>query len=150
MEKSPSRFQDETLTHAIIGAAIEVHTVLGPGLLESAYQDCLCYELTELGIPFDYQPMVSLDYKKMHVERAFRPDLVVANSVIVELKSLEKILPVHESQIQTYLKLTRLTRGLLLNFNTTLLKEGIRRIEPKTGFVPNQKVSQSPQSPESP
>src|SRR5450759_4162702 len=104
MEKNPTRFQDETLTHAIIGAAIEVHTVLGPGLLETAYHDCLCYELQQLGLEFERQPYVSFMYKTIEIGRVFRPDLIVERSVIVELKSVEKLLPIHDSQVQTYLK----------------------------------------------
>jgi len=129
MEKTPNRFENEPLTQAIIGSAIEVHRVLGPGLLESAYQDAMTYELTELGLAFEHEPLVAFQYKKLRIERGFRPDLIVERSVVVELKCVEKILPVHESQVRTYLKLTELTLGLIFNFNTDLLKSGIRRIE---------------------
>ncbi len=135
MEKDPLRFQDERLTGAIIGAAFEVHTFLGPGLLESAYHDCLCYELNETGIGFAVQPPVSLIYKNLKIERAFRPDLIVENSVIVEIKSVEKLLPIHDSQVMTYLRLTGLATGLIFNFNKKLLKEGLRRIDHTHGSV---------------
>lgn len=144
MEKDPRRFQKEELTQAIIGAAIEVHRWMGPGLLESAYQDTICYELGELGLEFECQPAISFTYKKMRVEKAFCPDLIVEQSVIVELKSVEKILPIHETQIRTYLKLTGVTRGLLLNFNELLLKSGIRRIELPDA---SSAISQSPFTP---
>ncbi len=151
MDKDPSRFDDDGLTRSIIGAAIEVHDTLGPGLLESAYHDCLCYELRELGLQFERQPLISLAYKAMRVERAFRPDVIVERSVVVELKSVEKILPIHESQTQTYLKLTGLSRGLIFNFNTRLLKSGIRRIEPAFARTPalslTEEVSPSPFAP---
>jgi GxxExxY protein len=129
MEKDPHRFEGELLTQSIIGAAIEVHKVLGPGLLESAYQDALCYELTGLSLRFDRQPFISLNYKTMRIERAFRPDIVVEEAAIVELKSIEKILPIHELQLRTYLNLTGIRRGLIFNFNTELLRSGIRRID---------------------
>ena len=150
MEKNPNRFEGERLTQAIIGAAIEVHTILGPGLLETAYQDCLCYEMEQLGLKFERQPYVSLGYKTIQINRVFRPDLIVENSVIIELKSVEKLLPIHDSQLQTYLKLTGLTKGLIFNFNTRLLKSGLRRIEPYPSFQPKKNVSPSPDSPTPP
>ena len=110
------------------GGAIEVHRILGPGLLESAYHDCLAYELAELNLKFDVEPFVAINYKKLYLARAFRLDLIVENAVIVELKSVEKILSVHEAQTLTYLKLTGLKRGLILNFNVALMKNGIRRL----------------------
>lgn len=133
MDKTPTRFENERLTQAIIGSAIEVHRVLGPGLLESAYQDAMRYELAELGLAFEHEPLVAFQYKKLRIERGFRPDLIVDRSVVVELKSVEKILPVHEAQVRTYLKLTEISRGLIFNFNTDLLKSGIRRVERSRG-----------------
>ena len=107
-------------------------------LLESAYHDCLSYELGELGVGYERSPSISFMYKKLQVARAFRPDLIVENSVIVELKSVERLLPIHDAQVQTYLKLTGLIKGLIFNFNTTFLKDGIRRID-RNAVAPNQK-----------
>lgn len=131
---------DDVLTKAVIGSAIEVHRLLGPGLLESAYQDCLCYELAQSGLHFVIQPLIPISYKDIRVERAFRPDLIVESEVILELKHVEKILAVHEAQLRTYVRLSGLTRGLLFNFNSTVLKDGLRRIE----------VSQPPKLPSLP
>ena len=119
----------ETPDHAVIAAAIEVHRNLGPGLLESTYSQCLIYELAERGVPFLIEPFVSIKYKKLGIERAFRADLIVADMLIVEIKHIEKILAIHEAQLRTYMKLTGIKTGLLLNFNTTVLKNGIRRLD---------------------
>jgi len=119
----------ETPDHAVIAAAIEVHRNLGPGLLESTYSQCLIYELAERGVPFLIEPFVSIKYKKLGIERAFRADLIVADRLIVEIKHVEKILAIHEAQLRTYMKLTGIKTGLLLNFNTTVLKNGIRRLD---------------------
>ena len=119
----------ETPDHAVIAAAIEVHRNLGPGLLESTYSQCLIYELAERGVPFLIEPFVSIKYKKLGIERAFRADLIVADRLIVEIKHVEKILAIHEAQLRTYRKLTGIKTGLLLNFNTTVLKNGIRRLD---------------------
>lgn len=122
------RTEENKLTDAIIGAAIEVHKALGPGLLESIYRDCLAYELTLCGIPFEKECPVPLTYKGISFDCGFRIDLRVAQSVIIELKAVETLLPVHTSQIITYLKLTDCHLGLLINFNVRLLKDGINRI----------------------
>ena len=114
-------------SHKVIGAAIEVHRALGPGLLESAYQSCLCRELECRGIPFRRQVSVDIDYRGVLVKDAYRIDILVAELVVVELKSVEKIDPVHESQLITYLRLTNLWLGLLINFNVAVLRDGIRR-----------------------
>lgn len=127
-KRASSGFDNDPITGAIIGAAIEVHRLLGPGLLESAYQGCLCYELAELHLKIEVEPFLPISYKKLKIPRAFRLDLIVEDAVIVELKSVEKILPVHEAQILTYLKLTGLNRGVILNFNVALMKNGIRRL----------------------
>jgi hypothetical protein len=119
---------DDPLTHRIIGAAIEVHRLLGPGLLESTYEECLCLELVLLGIPFERQVPLPIVYKSMKLLREYKPDLLIDSAVIVELKTVEKILPVHEAQILTYLRLSGLERGLLINFNSVPLKAGIRRL----------------------
>ena len=119
----------ETPDHAVIAGAIEVHRNLGPGLLESTYSQCLIYELAERGVAFLIEPFVSIKYKKLGIERAFRADLIVADRLIVEIKHVEKILAIHEAQLRTYMKLTGIKTGLLLNFNTTVLKNGIRRLD---------------------
>jgi GxxExxY protein len=116
------------VTHDIIGSAIEVHRFLGPGLLESAYLKCLCQELRLRNVVFDREIPLPLRYKGLALEQGYRLDLVVAGSIIVELKSVEKLLPVHEAQVLTYLKLKRLPLGLLINFNVPVLRSGIVRI----------------------
>jgi len=114
----------EELTEAIIGAAIEVHRELGPGLLESAYEECLCHELHLRGIPFTRQLSVPVSYKGVSLDCGYRVDIVVADSVVLELKCLEHILPVREAQLLTYLKLTEKRVGLIINFNVAALTRG--------------------------
>jgi GxxExxY protein len=106
---------------------MEVHRALGPGLLESAYEECLCRELTLREIAYDRQLPLKVEFKGLHLDCGYRLDLVVENQVVVELKTVETILPVHEAQLLTYLKLGGYKIGLLINFNVTLLKQGIRR-----------------------
>jgi len=120
---------DETnaLTHRVIGLAMRVHTRLGPGLLEQAYKICLCHELDRAGIPYDHEAALPLNYDGTRLDCGYRADLIVANQVILELKSIERILPLHEAQLLTYLRLSGCRVGLLLNFNTVSLKSGIRR-----------------------
>ncbi len=118
----------DPLTGHVIGLAIEVHRVLGPGLLESAYEECLCYEFAQNGIAFRRQVPLPVTYKEVRLDCGYRMDVVVEESAVVELKTVERILPVHEAQLITYLKLSGLRRGLLLNFNSAVLKDGIRRI----------------------
>ncbi|MFN2596893.1 MAG: GxxExxY protein [Pyrinomonadaceae bacterium] len=115
------------ITQAIIGAAMEVHNRLGPGLLESAYQECLCREFAVRGIPFERERPLPLEYKGTRLECGYRLDLLVSGSVVVEVKSVEAIAPVHEAQLLTYLRLGGWQVGLLINFNVPLLKQGIRR-----------------------
>ncbi|MFN2530828.1 MAG: GxxExxY protein [Pyrinomonadaceae bacterium] len=115
------------LTGEIIGSAIEVHRNLGPGLLESAYQRCLARELELRNIPFRYEYPVPLDYKGLRMKVGYRADLVVANTVVVETKSLLAIAPIHEAQMLTYMKVGGWQVGLLINFNEIVLKHGIRR-----------------------
>ncbi|MBI3740239.1 MAG: GxxExxY protein [Chloroflexi bacterium] len=120
--------QINSITQNIIGAAIEVHKALGPGLLESAYEECLCHELSLRKIPFERQKQLPIEYKGIRLEAGYRIDLLVANSVIVEIKSVEGILPIHEAQLLTYLRLADRKVGLLINFNVSLLKQGIKRL----------------------
>ncbi|MEZ6318151.1 MAG: GxxExxY protein [Phycisphaerales bacterium] len=117
----------ETLTDAIIGAAIDVHRALGPGLLEAAYEACLAHELTARGVAFRRQVELPVVYRGQRVDAGFRIDLLVADMVIVELKSVERLQPVHEAQLITYLKLAQKPVGLLINFNVPRLKDGILR-----------------------
>jgi GxxExxY protein len=116
------------ISEAIIGAAIEVHKALGPGLLESAYDTCLAYELAEQGWPGESQLTLPLTYKGLSLDAGYRLDLLVAKRVIVEVKSVEHLLPVHQAQLMSYLKLSGCKLGLLLNFNVGLLKHGLVRI----------------------
>lgn len=115
------------LTERIIGCAIEVHRELGPGLLESAYEECLCFELRQNHLKFERQVALPVAYKGLELDCGYRMDVVVENSVILELKTVERILPVHEAQLLTYLKLSGMRVGLLLNFNSPVLIDGIRR-----------------------
>jgi len=112
----------------VIGAAIAVHRELGPGLLESAYEACLAYELRQRGISIEQQVAQPVFYKGLQLECGYRLDLLVENQVIVELKAVQALLPIHEAQLLTYLKLRKLRLGLLINFNVPILKNGIKRL----------------------
>jgi GxxExxY protein len=115
-------------THGIIAAAIEVHRHLGPGLLESAYQECVCYELSRMGLAFTREVHLPLSYKGLQLDCSYRIDLLVEDAVLVELKSIEQILPIHSAQLLTYLRASHKPIGLLINFNVLVLKDGIKRI----------------------
>jgi GxxExxY protein len=115
------------ITERIIGAAIEVHKVLGPGLMESAYEECLCREFALRGIGVERQLPLPVEYKGVRLDCGYRLDLLVEQSVVVEIKSLSSIEPIHEAQLLTYLKLGGWKLGLLVNFNVSALKDGIRR-----------------------
>ena len=117
----------DPLTDSVIGLAIEVHRSLGPGLLESVYETCLSQELSGAGIGFQRQVALPVRFKGTRLESGFRADLVVEGQLLVELKSVEKLTPLHEAQLLTYLRLGDFRKGLLQNFNTRLLKDGIRR-----------------------
>lgn len=116
------------LTREIIGAAIEVHRALGPGLLESAYEECLCKELTLRQISFERQRPLPSEYKGLKLECGYRLDLLITGIVVVEVKAAEVLLPIHEAQLLTYLKLGGWKVGLLINFNVPVIKQGIRRL----------------------
>lgn len=123
-----SKLLHEDLTERIIGAAIEVHRALGPGLLESAYEECLCHEFHLRGISFERQVALPVEYKGVKLDCGYRLDLVVENEVILEIKTVEHILPVHEAQLLTYMKMTGRRVGLILNFNVaTLVRGGVVR-----------------------
>ncbi len=119
---------DDTLTARVIGCAMEVHRHLGPGLLESVYETCLCQELADQEVPFERQLVLPLTYKARSIDAAYRIDLLVAGKVIVEIKAVEKLLPIHEAQLLTYMRLARMPFGLLLNFQNVVLRHGIRRL----------------------
>ena len=115
------------LTHEIIGSAIEVHRTLGPGLLESSYRECLCRELLLRGVRFKREYPLPVDYKGIRLECGYRIDILVNDLVVVEIKAVEGLAPVHEAQLLTYLRLGGWRVGLLVNFNVVVLKDGIRR-----------------------
>ena len=115
------------ISNKIIGAAIEVHKELGPGLLESVYEACLCHELKKQGVPVECQVDLPIIYKGEITGKSYRIDMFVDNCVIVELKSVDTINPIHEAQLLTYMKLLNINLGLLINFNVELLKTGVRR-----------------------
>ena len=118
----------DKITQAIIGAAIQVHQTLGPGLLESAYEACLAFELVELGYKIEKEKPLPLVYKTMELDCAYRLDLLVEDKVIVEVKAVDQLMPIHQAQALSYLKLSGCKIGLLINFNVKLLKTGIQRI----------------------
>jgi len=122
MNVHPNQFTKE-----VIGAAIEVHRAVGPGLLESAYQHCLARELDVRGIPFQREVWIGIDYKGLIIERAYRLDFLVGGLVVVELKAVDCLTPIDDAQLLTYLRLGGWPVGLLINFNVPILKEGIRR-----------------------
>ena len=115
------------LTDAIIGAAMEVHRTLGPGLLESTYEMCLCRELAIRGIPFERQVPIAVEYKGVKLDCGYRADIVINGSILVEIKAIDSLLPIHDAQLLSYLKLGGWKIGLLINFNVELLKHGLRR-----------------------
>ena len=118
----------DAITRSIIGAAIDVHKALGPGLLESVYEACLAFELSEHRIKVERQKALPVTYKEITLETGFRTDLLIEDRVIVEIKVVDKLLPIHHSQLLTYLKLSELKVGLLINFNVNVLRTGIQRV----------------------
>ncbi len=120
--------RDNQLTEKIIGCAIEVHKALGPGLLESAYEECFCYELAQSGFSFRRQVPLPVVYKGVKLDCGYKIDVLVDDFVIIELKTVEKLLPIHEAQLLTYLKLYKKPLGLLMNFNVPALRHGIKRL----------------------
>jgi GxxExxY protein len=117
----------DKLSHDVIGAAIEVHRILGPGLLESAYEECLSHELSSVGLNVTRQVPVPVVYKKVKLDCGYRIDILVENRIVLELKSVDYVLPVHEAQILTYMRFAEKKTGLLINFNVTVLKNGLKR-----------------------
>jgi GxxExxY protein len=123
------KFKDiNDLTGEVIGAAIEVHKILGPGLLENVYEECLCRELELRETPFERQKELPIEYKGIKLDCGYRLDIVADEDLIVELKSCDSLQPIHEAQLLTYLRLTKTKVGLLINFNVPVLKAGIKRL----------------------
>jgi GxxExxY protein len=120
--------EQDPLTGKVIGAAIEVHRVLGPGLLESAYEECLCHELNLVGLAFERQVPLPVVYKGVRLDCGYRLDVVVEGRLVVELKTVERLMPVHDAQLLTYLRLSQIHTGLILNFNVPVLRDGIKRM----------------------
>jgi GxxExxY protein len=116
------------LSSRVIGAAIEVHKTIGPGLLESAYETCLCHELDLRKLNFEKQKPLGIRYKNVNLDAGYRLDIVVEGTIIIELKACEQLEPIHKAQLLTYLKLSGLNLGLLLNFNVPVMKNGIQRV----------------------
>lgn len=117
----------DKLSNRVIGCALEVHRALGPGLLESAYEQCLAHELSLAGINFRLQVPVAVEYKGIKIDCGYRIDMLINDELIVELKSVERIVPIHQAQLLTYMKLAEVKVGLLINFNVEILKAGIKR-----------------------
>ena len=117
----------DELSRSVIGCAIEVHRTLGPGLLESTYRQCLAYEFSQAQIPFQMELALPVRYKDVLLDCGYRIDLVVSGDLIVEVKCVETLLPIHQAQILTYMRLTKIPIGLLINFNVTKLQNGIKR-----------------------
>lgn len=142
-----TREERDPLTHAIIGAAIEVHREFGPGILESAFEECLCFELANAGLSFQRQVALPVVYKGQRLQHGFRPDLIIENAVVVELKNVEKLLPVHDLQLLTYLKLTGITIGLLINIQANTLIAGVKRLILSPSATPAFSAFTSDQNP---
>jgi GxxExxY protein len=130
------------LSGNVIGAAIEVHKALGPGLLESAYEECLSYELSDMGIAYQRQKSIPIIYKSKQLDCAYRIDFIVENTIILELKSVSTVDPIHKAQLMTYLKLTKMKLGFILNFNVALMRDGIHRIV--NNLIENTSASSAP------
>ena len=118
----------DDLSNKVLGRAIEVHRELGPGLLESAYEQCLAYELNQARIPFRLQVGLPVEYKQTKLDCGYRIDLLVEDKLIVELKTVDQLLKIHEAQVLTYMKLAKMKVGLLINFNVPMLRKGIKRL----------------------
>lgn len=127
VNKTTPFMQTNQITEKIIGSAIEVHKTLGPGLLETAYEECLCYELKKANLFIERQLAVAVVYKDIKLHCGYRIDILVEKTVVIELKAIDAFAPVHEAQILTYMKFANKNIGLLINFNVTMLKNGIKR-----------------------
>ena len=139
-----SALADNQITDRIIGAAIEVHRHLGPGLLESAYEECLCYELSQMHLKFQRQVHLPIEYKGLRLDCCYKMDIVVEDRIVVEIKAIDQLLPIHTAQLLTYLKASGKQLGLLINFNETVLKKGLKRIVNRyAGPAPAPRISAS-------
>jgi len=127
-DSNPAPSDLNLLTEKIIGCAIEVHKAIGPGLLESAYGECLCYELSQSGLAFERQVDLPVVYKEVKLDCGYRMDLLVENEVIVEIKAVEAIISIHEAQLLSYLRMLDKRVGLILNFHSSVMKYGVKRI----------------------
>lgn len=130
-----------SLSSDVIGACIEVHKSLGPGLLESVYHTCLCYELGRRGLNYQKEASVPIRYKDIVLESKLRADIIVENAIIVEVKSVKDMIPLFEAQLMTYLSLCNIELGLLINFNVPLLKNGIQRVRLNMGRISNDEIN---------
>jgi len=139
----PMHTRINDISSAIIGAAIEVHRILGPGLLESAYEQSLAHELSLRQIPFERQKQLQLDYKGMRLDCGYRLDFLVEDLVVVEIKAIDILLPIHQAQLLSYLKLGGWKLGLLINFHASLLREGIKRVVLGLEEVPKSTTTQA-------
>jgi len=126
-KSTENRLYNHPLSHQVIGCAIEVHRHLGPGLLESAYEQCLAHELSLAGLDFNVHPPMPVEYKSIKLDCGYRPDIVVEDFLIIELKAVEQVAAIHRAQLLTYMRLADAPIGLLINFNTKLLKDGISK-----------------------
>lgn len=117
----------DELSNTVIGCALKVHKKLGPGLLESAYEQCLYYELTQAGLKFERQKELPIQYNNVKIDCGYRQDVLVEDELILELKCVDKLTPIHEAQLLTYMKISTVHLGLLINFNSVLLRDGIKR-----------------------
>jgi len=141
MRPTPMHTPINDISSAIIGAAIDVHRTLGPGLLESAYEQCLAHEFSLRQIPFERQKPLQVDYKGIQLDCSYRLDFLVADTVVVEVKAIEVLLPIHQAQLLSYLKLGGWKLGLLINFHVPLLREGIKRVVLGLEEVPKSTTS---------
>ena len=128
MNRRDTETQEDPLTRKVIGLAIEVHRRLGPGLLESAYEECLCWEMKQADLNVQRQVALPIIYKDVKLDAGYRLDILVEGRLVLEVKAVQELLPIHEAQLLTYLKLSGMKVGLLLNFNVAVLKSGIKRL----------------------
>jgi GxxExxY protein len=128
MEQSRKGGSENEISKCVVELCLKIHRRYGPGLFESVYEEIFCYDLNKMGIPFQRQQDISLIHEELFIERSFRADVLIENKVIVELKSVDELAELHYKQVNTYLKLTGLKLGMLINFNVPLIKEGIHRI----------------------
>jgi GxxExxY protein len=138
--RDAARSRLNELSAKVIGLCIEVHRETGPGLLENAYEECLAHELNRSGLPFERQKEMPLRYKDVLLNCGYRLDFLVEESLVIELKAVDKVLPIHQAQMLTYLKLSQKSLGLLINFNVPLLKEGVQRMTTGDLFLEEIKV----------